>query len=83
MVRRVVEEDVTTPTTVVEEDSSWVGRTIVMLVVLALLVVGAVWLVRALSHDNSSGTVNNNTRIEQPNNDQNNPGNVVPSAQIS
>ena len=51
MVRRVVEEDVATPTTVVEDDGSWVGRTIVTLVILALLVVGAVWLVRSLNDD--------------------------------
>ena len=83
MVRRVVEEEVATPgTTVVEDDGSWIGRTVVTLVILALLVAGAVWLVRALS-DNSTGTPN---RIEQSNNpgtnDNNSPG-VVPSAQSS
>lgn len=47
MVRRIVEEDVTTPsTTVVEGDGSWVGRTIVALVVIALLIIGGIWLVR-------------------------------------
>ena len=74
MVRRVVEEEVSTPsTTVVEDDGSWVGRTIVTLVILALLVAGAIWLVRTVSNDN--GTSNNNPT---------NPGNtVVPSAQVS
>ena len=46
MARRIIEEDTTTTpnTTYVESDGSWVGRTIVALVVIALLVVGAVWL---------------------------------------
>lgn len=67
MVRRVIEEDVATPTntTVVEDDGSWIGRTIVTLVVLALLVAGAVWLVRALS-DNDGGV--DTPQIEQENN---------------
>lgn len=67
MVRRVVEEDVTTTpgTTVVEDDGSWFGRTIVTLVVLALLVAGAVWLVRALSDDDTGiGDRGDNTQIE-------------------
>lgn len=68
MVRRVIEEDVATPTntTVVEDDGSWIGRTIVTLVVLALLVAGAVWLVRALS-DNDGGGIDT-PQIEQENN---------------
>lgn len=67
MVRRVVEEDVAVPsTTVVEDDSSWIGRTIVTLVILALLVAGAVWMVRAISDD---GTGVDQTPTEQ--NDQN------------
>ena len=67
MVRRVVEEDVVAPsTTVVEDDSSWIGRTIVTLVILALLVAGAVWMVRAISND---GTGVDQTPTEQ--NDQN------------
>jgi hypothetical protein len=58
----VIEEDVATPsTTVVEDDGSWIGRTIVTLVVLALVVAGAVWLVRALSDNN-----NNGVRIDNP-----------------
>ena len=70
MVRRVVEEDVAAPsTTVVEGDGSWVGRTIVTLVILALLVVGAVWLVNAISDDGSG--VGDNTPTEQ-NDTQNN-----------
>ena len=69
MVRRVIEEDVATPTntTVVEDDGSWIGRTIVTLVVLALLVAGAVWLVRALS-DNDGGGGIDTPQIEQENN---------------
>lgn len=86
MVRRVVEEDVTTPdATVIHDDSSWVGRTIVTLVILALLVIGAVWLVRALSDNNGNTTINPNpnvTQNQQPN-DQNSPApqpsNVLPS----
>lgn len=55
MVRRVIEEDVTTPsTTVVEDDGSWIGRTIVTLVVLALLVAGGIWLFNTLA-DNDNG----------------------------
>lgn len=67
MVRRVVEEDVAAPSsTVVHDDSSWIGRTIVTLVILALLVAGAVWLVRALSDDNHNGpSINPNVNITQ------------------
>ena len=58
MVRRIVEEDVATPsTTVVEDDGSWIGRTIVALVVITLLVVGAIWLVRAVTDDNNGGGI--------------------------
>lgn len=80
MVRRVIEEDVATPTnTVVHEDGSWIGRTIVTLVVLALLVAGAVWLVRTLS-DNDTGVgggdrdteVNIGDNGDDTNTDQNN-----------
>ena len=76
MVRRVVEEDVVTPsTTVVEDDGSWIGRTIVTLVILALLVAGAVWLVRTLS-DSDIGdgrqTENNNTNNTENNTENNN-----------
>lgn len=85
MVRRVVEEDIATPgTTVVEDDGSWIGRTIVTLVILALLVAGAIWLVRALSDNNNGGTNRGPTNIQQsnqPNTGDNN--NVVPSAQSS
>lgn len=80
MVRRVIEEDVTTPsTTVVEDDGSWIGRTIVTLVVLALLVAGAVWLVRALS-DNDTGIGNDgdNTRIENNIDDNTGEGDTDP-----
>jgi len=58
VVRRIVEEDVATPsTTVVEGDGSWIGRTIVALVVITLLVVGAIWLVRAVTDDNDGGGI--------------------------
>lgn len=63
MVRRVVEEDVAVPsTTVVDDDGSWIGRTIVTLVILALLVAGAVWLVRSISDDGNG--VRDNTPVE-------------------
>ncbi|HEV2889441.1 MAG TPA: hypothetical protein VGX28_03625 [Frankiaceae bacterium] len=68
MVRRIVEEDVATPTTtVVEDDGSWIGRTIVALVVITLLVVGAIWLVRAVTDDNNSG-INPDPNITQNDN---------------
>lgn len=71
MVRRVVEEDVVTPsTTVVEDDGSWIGRTIVTLVILALLVAGAVWLVRTLS-DNDTNVGTGDGRVNEQQNDQN------------
>jgi hypothetical protein len=71
----VVEEDISTPTTtVVTDDGSWIARTIVTLVIVALLIVGAVWLVRTISN-NDTGT-NNNSPGNQP-------GNPVPTAQIS
>lgn len=64
MVRRVIEEDVATPsTTVVEDDGSWIGRTIVTLVVLALLVAGGIWLFNALA-DNDTGIGDRDTNIE-------------------
>jgi flagellar biogenesis protein FliO len=78
VVRRVIEEDVATPTStaVVDGDGSWIGRTIVTLVILALLVVGAVWLVRSLSNDNTPG-FNPNVNVTN-----NNPGNNQPSAVV-
>jgi hypothetical protein len=87
VVRRVVEEDVAAPSTVVTDDGSWIGRTIVTLVILALLVAGAVWLVRALSDNNNGGvnkpTVNVTTDTGSGNggNDNTNPqpSNVLPS----
>jgi hypothetical protein len=87
VVRRVVEEDVTTPsTTVVEDDGSWIGRTIVTLVVLALLVAGAVWLVQTLSNNDNGIGDRDNTNIElnqdQPNQDTDT-NNTVPSANPS
>lgn len=75
MVRRVVEEDVTTPsTTVVEDDGSWIGRTLVTLVVIALLVAGAIWLVNALSDDDTGigDRDGGNTNIELNEGDQQN-----------
>jgi negative regulator of sigma E activity len=77
-----VEEDVATPTnTVVTDDGSWIGRTIVTLVIVALVVVGAIWLVRALSDNN--GTHVNTPDVNVTQNDQpsqnNQPSNVLPS----
>ena len=79
MVRRIVEEDVATPsTTVVEGDGSWIGRTIVALVVITLLVVGAIWLVNAVSDDTGTGSGDPDVNITQndggdtSNTDQNN-----------
>ena len=92
MVRRVIEEDVAAPsTTVVEDDGSWVGRTIVTLVVIALLVAGAVWLVRTLSdNDTGIGDRGGDTNIEYNQNDTDNggtdggtDGGTVPSAPSS
>jgi hypothetical protein len=87
VVRRVVEEDVATPTTTVyENDGSWIGRTIVALVILALLVAGAVWLVRALSDNNDNGVdIKPNVNITQ-NDDTSggsgDTGNVQPSGAL-
>ena len=79
MVRRIVEEDVATPsTTVVEGDGSWIGRTIVALVVITLLVVGAIWLVNAVSDDTGNNGIDPDVNITQneggdtTNTDQNN-----------
>lgn len=77
MVRRIVEEDVAAPsTTVVEDDGSWIGRTIVALVVIALLVVGAIWLVNAVSNDDGTPGLDPDVNITQndgdTNTDQNN-----------
>lgn len=79
MVRRIVEEDVATPsTTVVDDDGSWIGRTIVALVVITLLVIGAIWLVRAVTDDNGGGVGDPDVNITQndggdtSNTDQNN-----------
>jgi flagellar biogenesis protein FliO len=84
-----VEEDVATPTgTVVTDDGSWIGRTIVTLVILALLVAGAVWLVRALSDNNGSsgnpdvhisGNVNVNPGDNSNGNNNTQPSGVLPS----
>jgi hypothetical protein len=82
VVRRVVEEDVATPTnTVVTDDGSWIGRTIVTLVILALLVAGAVWLVRALSNNDTTIKTPDVTTSQNVNPDQNNNNdtNTVPS----
>jgi hypothetical protein len=79
VVRRIVEEDVATPTTTVvhEDDGSWIGRTIVALVILALVVAGGIWLVRSLSDSGGDVNINNNNRppVEQQ---QNQDGNTNP-----
>jgi hypothetical protein len=65
VVRRIVEEDVTTPsTTVVESDGSWVGRTLVSLVVIALLVLGAIWLFNNVGDGDNDGGGGGGTNIE-------------------
>ena len=68
MSRRVIEEEVrTTPvdsTTYVEDDASWAGRTIALIVLVALLIVGAIWLVNYVGNDNDGGP-----SINQPNNE--------------
>ena len=75
MARRIVEEDVSTPTstTVLEGDGSWVGRTIVSLVLIALLVLGAIWLFNNVGDgdgvgDNRDTEINNegDTNFEAP-----------------
>lgn len=74
MVRRIVEEDVATPTTtVVDNDGSWIGRTIVALVIITLLVVGAIWLVRAVSNNDNTPNLNPNpgTSQQAPDNNTN------------
>ena len=95
MVRRIVEEDVSTPTstTVVEDDGSWIGRTIVTLVILALLVAGAVWLVRTVADNTDTNTGDGRqTEQQQDGNTNTNPdtdngtgdtgGNVQPSGVV-
>lgn len=73
MVRRVVEEDVTTPSsTVVEDDGSWIGRTLVTLVVIALLVIGAVWLVNAVSDNDGDTGSDTNIELNQDGTEQQN-----------
>lgn len=62
MARRIVEEDVTTPSsTYVESDGSWVGRTIVSLVVIALLVAGAIWLFNNIGDGDGNGGTGDTT----------------------
>ena len=74
MVRRIVEEDVATPTTtVVDSDGSWIGRTIVALVIITLLVVGAIWLVRAVSNNDTPNLNPNPGTSQQQDNGNTNP----------
>ena len=78
MARRIIEEDTTTTSspTYVESDGSWVGRTIVALVVIALLVLGAVWLFNNVGdgggvdgRDGNTNITNNDgdTEVDVPN----------------
>ena len=66
MARRIIEEDVTTTpsTTVVESDGSWVGRTIVALVAIAVLVAGAIWLFGNMGDGNNNNTPGDNQQNE-------------------
>ncbi len=85
MARRIVEEDVSTPTstTVLEGDGSWVGRTIVSLVLIAVLVLGAIWLFNNVG-DGDGGTgdnkdTTNNVDIDNPDVDVNVPNDQAPA----
>lgn len=69
MARRIIEEDTTVGATVVEGDGSWVGRTIVALVVIALLTLGAIYLFNNIG-DGDGGGVGNETNIENNEGDQ-------------
>ena len=72
MARRIVEEDVTTTptsTTVMEGDGSWVGRTIVSLVLIALLVLGAIWLFNNIGDGDGTGDnrdTETNINVDEP-----------------
>ena len=77
MARRIIEEDTTTAgATVVEGDGSWVGRTIVALVVIALLTLGAIYLFNNIGDGDGNGIggdgKENNVDVDvnAPNNDQ-------------
>lgn len=81
MVRRIVEEDVATPTTtVVDNDGSWIGRTIVALVIITLLVVGAIWLVRAVSNSDTPNVNPNPGQSQQVDTGNTNPDTTQNSA---
>ena len=77
MARRIIEEDVTTTpssTTVMEGDGSWVGRTIVSLVLIALLVLGAIWLFNTVGDGDGAGDTRdteNNINVDEPDVDVN------------
>jgi hypothetical protein len=62
-----VEEHVTESPTVIERDDSWLGRTIVALVVIALLVVGTVWLVRSIGDNNNSPNLPDDVNVNVQN----------------
>lgn len=70
VVRRIVEEDVSTPTTtVVDSDGSWVGRTIVALALIAVLVLGAIWLFNNVGDGDGAGDnreTENNINVDEP-----------------
>lgn len=77
MARRIIEEDVSTPssTTVLEGDGSWVGRTIVSLVLIALLVLGAIWLFNNVGNDGDGNGGGDTKKIDvnvDPGTDTNN-----------
>jgi len=70
--RRIVEEDVSSPssTTIMEGDGSWVGRTIIALVLIAVLVLGAIWLFNNVGDGDGVGN-GGDTNIEQNEGDTN------------
>ena len=75
MARRIIEEDTTVAgTTVVEGDGSWVGRTIVALVVIALLTLGAIYLFNNIGDGDGAGDGRENEiNVDNPDVDVNVP----------
>ena len=66
MARRIIEEDDGPSTTVVDGDGSWIGRTIVALALIALLVIGAIYLFNNVGDDGDGGGTNIETDVDVP-----------------